>query len=107
MRMHYKTEMKYLNAVAEYLTEMGYDVEAPSSKHRDLLDVWGTLNGRKCFQEIYVTMWPCDGGVNGVWHQGEHDVEVFLNEFNELDTNGMTVVLDGLKPLRKIKRRAV
>ena len=47
MRTHYKTEMKYLNAVADLITSWGYEVEEPTTKNRDLLDVWGKIKGKK------------------------------------------------------------
>lgn len=50
MKLHWKQEMKYLNAIADYLTELGYAVTEPDSKHRDLLDVWGTLFGKEGFK---------------------------------------------------------
>ncbi len=108
MKLHWKQEMKYLNAVANYLTSLGYKVNEPDSKNRDFLDVWGSLKGRKCFEEIYVTMYKCGNGINGIWHQGNHDgIEVYLDPhpLYGLDTrNDLTIILDGLKPIQKKKR---
>lgn len=110
MKLHYKQEMKYLNAVADYLISLGYQVEQPDSKNRDLLDVWGTVNGKKCFLEIYVTIYTVpewNGSINGIWHQGEHEgVEMFLSSDPNygLDTrNYLEQILDGLKPFKKGK----
>lgn len=110
-RLHYKQEMKYLNAVAEYLTELGYEVIEPNPKHRDLLDVYGTFNGRRCFVEIYVTMWACDHGINGVWNQGEHDgIEMYMDNdpLYGLDTREhLPHILDGLKPMKRKSAKKV
>lgn len=108
-KLHYKQEIKYLNAVADYLIELGYQVETPNSKHRDLLDVWGIFNGKQCFQEIYVTMWPCNNGINGVWNQGEHEgIELYLDNdpIYGLDTREhLPHILNGLKPFKKGKKK--
>jgi hypothetical protein len=121
MKLHWKQEMQYLNGVADLLIAMGYHVEEPDTKYREWLDVWGTVDGRKCYQEIYVTMYPIvDGGVNknitgvgGIWHQGENEpVEVHLYEQSydgkpviyEVDDIGL--ILDGLRPFKKGKRKA-
>lgn len=104
-KLHYKQEMKYLNAVADYLTELGYAVEEPDSKHRNLLDVWGKIQGRKCFQEIYVQMWACGNGINGVWYQGDHEpIEIYLDpEYGLDDRNDITIILEDLVPLKRKK----
>lgn len=107
MKLHYKQEMKYLNKVAKYLASLGYHVEAPNTQHRDLLDVWGTFNGRRCYQEIYVKIYACGSGINGIWYQGENAAEeVFLsNDPNYgLDTRFFPLcILGGLKPFKKGK----
>lgn len=106
-KLHWTQEMKYLNAVADHLVELGYHVLEPDTEHRDLLDVWGTLNGRRCYVEIYVTMYPCHNGINGIWHQGEHDgVELYMDNhpLDGLDTrNGIETILDDLKPFKRGK----
>jgi hypothetical protein len=33
MKLHYKQEMQYLNMVADYLTNLGYQVEEPDPKN--------------------------------------------------------------------------
>lgn len=121
MKLHWKQEMKYLNAVADLLTNMGYQVVEPDPKYRDLLDVWGMIGGRRCYMEIYVSMWRIENGgsqsnitgVGGIWSQGEHDpVEVHLYEQSydgkpiiyEVDNIG--IILEDLKPFKKGKRRA-
>lgn len=105
MKLHYKQEMKYLNVVADYLVSLGYHVEEPDPKHRDLLDVWGTYKGKRCFQEIYVTIYKTDHGIHGIWHQGDHDgVEMYLDDdpLYGLDTREcLEQILDGLKPFKK------
>jgi len=105
MKIHYKTEMKYLNAVADYIISMGYDVEQPTTKHRDLLDVWGIHKGKKCYIEIYVTIHKLDNGIIGYWMQGDNEnEEAFLSENSTygLDTRFLPLhILDNLKPLRK------
>lgn len=107
-KLHYMQEMKYLRAVADHLIAMGYEVEEPSTKHRDLLDVWGTFKGKRCFIEIYVTIHPCHGGIHGIWHQGEHEgVEIFLHpEFGLQTSDYIGSILDGLKPFKKKKKLA-
>ena len=101
-KLHYTQEMRYLRAVADYLISCGYDVEEPSTKHRNLLDVWGTVKGKRVFQEIYCTIYPCDNGINGVWDNGDNDcIEIFLDSDGDLQsTECLTVTLEGLKPLR-------
>lgn len=111
MKLHYKQEMKYLNAVAEYLVSLGYHVEAPDTKHRDLLDVWGTYKGKRCYCEIYVTIYASEpegnhmGGISGIWSQGDNEPEeLFLSndETAGLDTRFAPMhILDGLKPFKK------
>jgi hypothetical protein len=78
-QMHYKKRLKYLNAVADHLISLGYQVNEPTHDH-DLLDVWGTIKGRKCYIEIYVTMYECDSGINGIWHYDDNEgTEMFLS----------------------------
>lgn len=108
-KLHYKQEMKYLNAVADHLIELGYQVIEPDTKYRDLLDVWGTYKGKKCFVEIYVTMWPMDHGINGIWHQGEHEgIELYLDNdpIYGLDVREhLPHILDDLKPFKKKSKK--
>ncbi len=78
--LHWKQRLKYLNAVAEHLISLGYHVEQP--KHDDdFLDVWGTIKGSRCYYEIYVTMYPCGDGINGIWDFSEMDegTEMYLS----------------------------
>lgn len=106
-KLHWTQEMKYLNAVADHLIELGYHVEKPNSEYREWLDVWGTYKGRRCYIEIYVNMYKCPHGINGIWHQGEHDgVEMYMDDhpLYGLDTrNGIETILDDLKPFKKGK----
>jgi hypothetical protein len=101
VKLHYKKEMQYLNAVADYLTSLGYEVEKPTTEHRDLLDVWGICDGRKCFIEIYVTIHECNAGLVGYWMQGDNEPEeAFLHSEHGLDTRFLPLcILDNLKPL--------
>ena len=81
MNITKKQEMNYLKEVAEYIESLGYEVEAPDENNRDLLDVWGFSNGRKCYIEIYVTIHRCEYGTVGYWMQGNHESEeVFLSD---------------------------
>lgn len=107
-QLHYKQEMKYLNAVADYLIELGYGVVQPTTDYRESLTVWGMYKNTKCHLEISVSMYACHNGINGVWHQGEHDgIELFLDLLPNgygLDTrNDIEILFDGLKPFKKGK----
>lgn len=106
-KLHYTQEMKYLRAVADYLIEQGYEVEEPKTKHRDLLDVWGVFKGKKCFQEIYCTIYPQRDGIHGVWYQGDNEsVEMFMNADGVLQhMDCFSCILDGLKPMPKKSRK--
>lgn len=118
MKLHYKQEMKYLNAIADHLIEIGYEVEEPDTKYRDLLDVWGTWNGKKCYLEIYVDMYPIRNGgskrslngIGGIWSQGDHEpVEVHLydkyydDKLYLYEIDDLVIILDKLKPFKKRK----
>src|SRR4051812_32029871 len=112
-RLHYTQEMKYLRAVADHLIELGYHVEAPDVQNRNLLDVWGTHKGKRCYIEIYATIFPIRSesgwlrGIHGIWHQGEHDgIELYLDldPLYGLDTREcLSIILDNLKPFKKGK----
>jgi hypothetical protein len=112
-KLHYKQKLKYLNAVANHLIECGYHVEEPTHEH-DLLDVWGTSGGRKCFVEVCVTMYRCDGGINGIWDLPSDDEncegrEMFLSddETYGLDTRWSIegLIADQIKPFKRGKRK--
>ena len=107
-KLHYKQEMQYLNAVAEYIQSLGYEVKKPSTNNRDLLDVWGMFKGKKCFVEIYVTIHRVNNGIMGYWMQGENESEeCYLDTTFEydLDTRFLPLnILDGLKPLNRSKK---
>lgn len=110
-KLHYKQRLKYLNAVANYLIGLGYHVEKPHHDD-DYLNVWGTVKRRRCFQQIDVFMYECRngyGGINGVWHQGDHDgVEVFYSNNPDygLDTREcLEQILDDLKPFKRGKMK--
>ena len=97
-------ETKYLEAVSKHITSLGYEVEEVNQDHLDLLDVWGYLDGRKCFVEIYVTIHRLEMGIVGYWTQGDNDSEeVFYNTSNDrLDTRFFPLqILEDLKPIRK------
>lgn len=99
--MHYIKEIKYLNRIADYFQSQGYEVESPSIRHRDLLDVWGYNGKRKCFTEIYVTIYECNNGINGIWTCDDESVEVFLNcNDNLIGESGLISILGTLKPCK-------
>lgn len=109
MRLHYRQRLQYMNAVADYLIELGYHVEEPDPRH-DRLDVWGTVGGRRCFIEIYLHAISKDErGTYGVWGAGEaEDEELFLSNDPTygLDTRfAPMLILEGLKPFKKGKRK--
>ena len=103
--LHYKQEMRYLNAIVNHLVELGFHVEKPDTKYRDILDVWGKMNGRKCFVEITVQMWAHESNINGVLMYGENDpIEMYLDKEYGLDTrNSIECILEGLEPFKKGK----
>ena len=95
-KTHWKTEMKYLNAIADVLIKYGYEVTEPSTKHRDILDVWGKFKNKKCFLEICVSnIQKSHGGILGVWSVPEID-ENQENDLHEiyLDNDGYTYSSD-------------
>lgn len=105
-RIHWKQEMKYLNALAEYIQSLGYEVEEPSTKHRDILDVWGKIGSKKCFVELYITIYKTDHGIIGYITNGDESEEAYLDlTFGYgLDTRFLPLyALENLKPLNKRK----
>jgi hypothetical protein len=105
--LHYKKEMKYLKAVANYFNENGYHAEEPNTKHRDLLDVWGFVNKRRCFEELYVFIYEHRGYLIGCWRGiDEESVELVMDyDGNLIRPWEISNLLGGLKPLRKVKRK--
>lgn len=105
--LHYKKEMKYLKAVANYFNENGYEAEEPKTRHRDILDVWGLEGKRKCFEELYVFIYEHRGYLIGHWHCNDHDgIELVMDHDGDLIRPWeIGCLLDGLKPLKKVKRK--
>lgn len=102
-----KQKLRYMRAVAKYLTELGYRVEPPTTKH-DLLDVWGRENNRSVFVEIYLHAFSeTDSGLYGVWGQGENnDEELYLDNEYGLDIRfAPMLILDDLKPFKTKRAR--
>jgi hypothetical protein len=104
-------KLKYMNAVADHLISLGYEVETPD-ENNDLIDVWGftSVKGhkrrRRCFVEIYLHAFSeMDNGLYGIWGQGESDdEELFLSSDPAygLDTRFFPLsILDGLEPLTR------
>lgn len=103
-------KQKYMDAVAEYIISLGYEVETADPEH-DLLDVWGKYKGKRCYIEIYLHAFQVmDNGLYGIWGQGDNeDEELFLSSYPTcgLDTRFFPLsILDGLKPIKKQKRGA-
>lgn len=103
------TKGTYLNEVAKYIESLGYAVEEVDPNH-DLLDVWGKLNGKKCYVEIYLRAFSThSNGAYGVWGQGDNDdEELFLSNDSiyGLDTRSFPLhILDELQPISKVKRK--
>lgn len=114
---HYKTEMKYLNAVADFITGHGYNVDAPTTKSRDLLDVWGMVGKKKCFLEIYVSGIYAPkpsgnfmgGGISGVWSVGDDEddgcIEVYMDHDGRFFAHDSSYLIGALshiiKPIRE------
>lgn len=93
---------KYIKAVSEYLIELGYHV-SPDYK-RELIDVWGTLNRRRCYIEIYaMTIHPTANGIHGIWGQGDNeDEELYLDNERGLDTRfAPLLILENLKSFKR------
>lgn len=114
MKPHWKTEMKYLNAVADLLQRHGYEVKKPTTKHRDLLDVWGFeptkgKRRRRCFLEIYCPhIEKMGGGIYGVWSDPEPNedaIEVWMDADGAFYTHDSSYLLAAvgniIEPIKK------
>lgn len=111
--MSTKGKLKHLNAIADALTAAGYEVEQPKADN-DFLDVWGyedvegSKRRRKCFEEIYCSVFDVHGLSVSYWTTNQtYDAQAESIEVEETH-NGLRGVDDliaslSVQPLKRKK----